>query len=83
MLQTGWEYLTNIKRRLREHKNGLHTNSFTPWTSINKVIALEEIIEDGDEKTITLDYMKKYGWENVRGYSWSQWNMKGPPKELQ
>jgi len=26
--------------------------------------------------------MKKNGWENVRGYAWSQWNMKNPPKEL-
>ena len=54
----------------------------SPWTQMNKIIGVEEIIEDGDLKTITLDYMKRYGWENVRGYAWSQWNMKYPPKEL-
>jgi hypothetical protein len=41
-----------------------------------------KLIEGGDLKQITLLYMKKYGWQNVRGYAWSQRNMKTPPKEL-
>lgn len=43
---------------------------------------IEEVFENGDLKQITLDYMRKYGWENVRGYAWSVWNLKHPPKKL-
>ena len=49
---------------------------------MNRVIDVKEKILNDDLKEITLDYMKKYGWENVRGYAWSQWNMKNPPREL-
>lgn len=49
---------------------------------INKLIDVEEVRENADLKETTLEYMKKYGWQNVRGYAWSQWNMKNPPKEL-
>ena len=33
---------------------------------------MEEIIPHGNEKITTLKYMKKYGYNNVRGYAWSQ-----------
>lgn len=69
---------SKLDRRLEEHKKGYRS----PWTQINKIISVEKIIKNGDLKSITLDYMRKYGWENVRGYAWSQWNMKRPPKEL-
>ncbi|NVM46426.1 MAG: topoisomerase DNA-binding C4 zinc finger domain-containing protein [Candidatus Lokiarchaeota archaeon] len=52
------------------------------WIQMNKLIALEEVRENADLKEVTLEYMREYGWENVRGYAWSQWNMKNPPKEL-
>lgn len=26
--------------------------------------------------------MKKFGWQNVRGYSWTEYNLKLPPKYL-
>ena len=69
---------SNLEKRLEEHEKG----DRSPWTKLNKVINVEETIKHGDLKSITLDYMRKYGWENVRGYAWSQWNMKRPPKEL-
>jgi len=31
----------------------------------NKVLEVREVSEEGDPKTITLDYMRRYGWENV------------------
>jgi len=43
---------------------------------------VEGVIRNGDIKLSTLEYMKKYGWENVRGYAWSQREMKRPPREL-
>ena len=52
------------------------------WTQRNRFVAVEKIYEIGDLKSITLDYMKKYGWQNVRGYAWEQWSMKEPPKTL-
>ena len=69
---------TNIKRTLKKIKNG----EGSPWTIINRLKKLEELRENSDLKEVTLEYMRNYGWENVRGYAWSQWNMKNPPKEL-
>jgi len=69
---------TNIKRALKNIRNG----KGSPWTIINRLIKMEELRENADLKEVTLEYMRKYGWENVRGYAWSQWNMKNPPKEL-
>ncbi|HEC37919.1 hypothetical protein LCGC14_0757100 [marine sediment metagenome] len=68
----------NLKQRLYQHKTGKNS----PWIQMNRVIDVKETIPNGDLKEITLDYMRKYGWENVRGYAWSQWNMKNPPREL-
>ena len=74
-------YLLNTERLFYLTKR-FESETSSPWTQMNKIIGVEEIIEDGDLKTNTLEYMKKYGWENVRGYAWSQWNMKNPPREL-
>ena len=52
------------------------------WTQMHEMETVVKLIEGGDLKQITLSYMKKYGWQNVRGYAWSQRNMKNPPKEL-
>jgi ssDNA-binding Zn-finger/Zn-ribbon topoisomerase 1/predicted GIY-YIG superfamily endonuclease len=62
--------VTNLKKRGNK------------WIQMNKIIALEEVRENADLKEVTLEHMRRYGWENVRGYAWSQWNMKYPPKEL-
>ena len=52
------------------------------WTQRNKVKSIEKTFKDGDLKTITLEYMRKYGWQNVRGYAWEQWTLRKPPKAL-
>jgi len=52
------------------------------WTRTHKYISTYKIIEKGDLKTITLETMKQFGWQNVRGYGWSQENMRRPPKAL-
>jgi len=69
---------TNLKKALQRHKKGLGP----PWTTIHKLLKVEEVLENRDLKEVTLNHMRKYGWQNVRGYAWSQWNMKYPPKEL-
>lgn len=72
----------DIVKRLNDHFSG---NS-SPWVKMNKpIISIYEIIKNvtkNYEKNKTLELMKKFGWQNVRGYAWSQWNMKYPPKEL-
>lgn len=60
----------------------LHKKGSPPWLDLHKVVEVREVREEGDTKTITLDYMRRYGWENVRGHSWRRWDMKNPPKEL-
>lgn len=45
-----------------------------------------EIIKNGTNyigKYKTLELMKKFGWENVRGYAWNKYNLKSPPKDLE
>jgi len=64
--------------RIDKQKNGLGNE----WTKTYKVLEVHELIQNGDLKELTLNYMKRYGWKNVRGYSWIQKNMKIPPREL-
>ena len=52
------------------------------WTQMHEMETVIKLIEGGDLKQITLAYMKKYGWQKVRGYAWSQRDMRNPPKEL-
>jgi predicted GIY-YIG superfamily endonuclease len=54
------------------------------WTKLYEPISIIELVEDKDnlEKEKTIEYMKLYGWKNVRGYAWSKIEMKNPPKEL-
>lgn len=68
---------SNVKRRVEEMK--MKGNE---WTQLYNIVALKEVRENANLKEVTLEYMRRYGWENVRGYAWSQWNMKYPPKEL-
>ena len=67
----------NLKWSLKTHDEGS-----PPWTDIHKVIEVSEIYEKGDSKSITLKYMKRFGWENVRGHAWRRWDLQNPPREL-
>lgn len=58
----------DLDNRIKEHKRGRGSM----WTKINKVKNVKEIIPNGSEKTTTLKYMKEYGYDNVRGFSWTQ-----------
>ena len=55
-----------------------------PWTQKYKPVELVHV-QYGDkykEKLLTLEFMKRYGWQNVRGYTWSQLDLKQPPIAL-
>lgn len=56
-----------------------------PWTTLHKPLAILEVngpVTKKEEKTKTLEFMRLYGWENVRGYAWSRVIMDNSPKEL-
>jgi hypothetical protein len=56
----------NLEERLNAHKNG--TSSL--WTTKHKFISVEKVIPNAssfDEDKYTLEYMNKYGIDNVRG----------------
>ena len=62
-------YTSHVENRIKEH----FSNKGSSWTKLHKPVNIVEIIE-GDkmkEKEITLQYMKRYGWENVRGAGWT------------
>lgn len=74
-------YSANLSTRLEQHMyqaDGAH------WTKRYKPVAILEIIR-GDkttEKQKTLEYMKKKGFENVRGAGWCLFEYKAIPHEI-
>lgn len=70
----------NFCKRMDQHFSG----EGAEWTKLNRPIRVLEVMK-GDkslERKITLEYMMKYGWENVRGAGWTACNMEAPPKIL-
>lgn len=66
--------------RFQEHFSG----NGSKWTQLYKPIQVMEWREGTleEENKITLEYMEKYGWWNVRGGSYCQVEMTKPPKQL-
>lgn len=55
------------------------------WTKLYAVLEPVDIYPDATqetEKQVTLEYMRKHGWENVRGACYCAVNLKEPPIEL-
>jgi hypothetical protein len=50
------------------------------WTKLHKPIEVVERFVGGkdNEREKTLEYMRKYGWENIRGGGWTAVNIKKP-----
>lgn len=73
----------NIYLRLFQHSTG---EGGAKWvTEKGPIRCILEIVinaKKDDEKYKTLQYMEKYGWENVRGAHWTKIDMQGPPKDL-
>jgi predicted GIY-YIG superfamily endonuclease len=71
---------TNLQRKMKQHFDG----EGEPWTKLHRPIKLLKtfyVSSNGknEERNITIEYMKIYGWQKVRGYTWRQCNMKNPP----
>lgn len=70
---------SNFIQRMNEH----FTDNGALYTKKYKPIKIKEVVQEKtcyDERDKTLEYMEKYGWENVRGYTWCRENMSKKPK---
>lgn len=68
---------SNILIRIEQHFKGegaIFTKAFKPI----KVIELSEELTKQDERNKTLEYMEKYGWQNVRGFVWCSLEIREP-----
>jgi len=87
-LENGKFYIGKTKeypKRILKHFGDILGNT-TLWTSMYKALDLLELLPVGEnsnlERDKTLEYMRVYGWQNVRGYLWVKIVMKNPPKLL-
>ena len=74
-------YVGRTSKFLKRMYDHFHGNG-SVFTKIFKPISILEIIEENDiydEKNKTIEIMLKYGWENVRGYTWCQTILYNPP----
>lgn len=62
----------NLKRRFTQHAEGEGSS----WTRLHPPVAMIEVIPtayadskvaDAKENEVTIDYMRRFGWRNVRG----------------
>lgn len=70
---------SNFFQRMNEHFGG----NGSVYTKKYKPIKIKEVIEEknnSDERDKTLEYMKIYGYEKVRGYAWCSEQLLHPPK---
>ncbi|CAF3321053.1 unnamed protein product [Rotaria socialis] len=66
---------SNIARRFSEHLNGEYGSEWTKLYRPYEMIEHENVTSDFDEMKKTLEYMKNFGIDNVRGAQWSNINL--------
>ena len=71
-------YTDDLDVRLANHKLGLGSK-WTQTYRLERVFKLYSNMTVKDEDRITLEMMKKFGYENVRGGSWSQMTLRRNP----
>lgn len=79
----GYTEREDVSERIWEHVWKM--DSGAEWTKLYPVREVVDIYENATlatEKQVTIECMRKYGWENVRGSIYCAVNMKEPPFEL-
>lgn len=73
-------YSEQLETRFEQHFNG----EGSEWTKLHRPIRVIEVVpaDKSTEKTKTIEYMKKYGVEHVRGSYWCQVILRNRPAEL-
>jgi len=66
----------DYNNRINNHMQG----GGSSWTKLHKPIEVVERFVGGkdNEREKTLEYMRKYGWENIRGGGWTAVNIRKP-----
>ena len=66
----------DVDRRMRQHESG----EGVEWTKLYRPKELIRYSPGNEQKeaATTLVYMRKYGWNNVRGGPWNEINMGAP-----
>ena len=70
-----------LNNRVAQHCSGRGS----AWVRLHPCVRIAEVRMNATlamEKEVTLQYMLKYGWEQVRGGPYSKPFMRRPPKEL-
>ena len=70
-----------LNNRIAQHCSGRGS----AWVKLHPVVRIKEVRMNATldlERQITLEYMRRYGWENVRGGPYSKPFMRRPPREL-
>lgn len=65
----------NLNMRIAEHMQGLGAK----WTRLHKPKKIINVLIGDRERDTTLHMMMEKGWRKVRGSSWCQIDMRGPP----
>jgi len=65
---------SNVDRRFAEHLNG-DGSEWTKHYAPHEIIEDHDMNSDFDEMNKTLEYMKRYGIDHVRGAQWSNMNL--------
>ena len=73
-------FTQDLPKRLYDHFHG----EGATWTKLHPPINVMRILEGdkSDERATTIELMKHYGWNFVRGYCWCSQVLKAPPREL-
>ncbi|CAF2562126.1 unnamed protein product [Rotaria sp. Silwood2] len=66
---------SDVDRRFAEHLNGEYGSEWTKCYAPREVIEVENMINGFHEMNKTLEYMKKFGIDHVRGAQWSNINL--------
>jgi predicted GIY-YIG superfamily endonuclease len=66
---------SDIDRRFAQHFSGQYGSEWTRRYGPEEVVEVKNMTSDYDEMNKTLEYMKKYGIEHVRGAQWSNINL--------
>jgi hypothetical protein len=78
------KYYVGFSEQLETRLMSHFENDGSLWTKKYKPISVIEICVGGKEleEQKTLEMMRRYGWQNVRGSYWCQIYMRIPPKNL-
>ena len=73
-------FTQNLPKRLHDHFNG----EGATWTKLHPPLNVMRILEGdkNEERSVTIEFMKRFGFTVVRGYCWCSQVLKAPPREL-